>query len=326
MNYTPYIPRRDYAERTKEKIGDKGELIGFYKDEEGHHYRLVKFYKCGHECYIGTGNSLECKNKDCLYEKMSKIRKISHNRPEVKAKMTQINIENNAKPEVKEKHKRIFKQYWGNEENKKKQSNKKAEFFSIEKNRKTHSETLKEYYATHEEYKKEITARLTDWRNLATDEEIEAVNIKRIKTMNTPERREKTSANFREYYSDIENKKQYLNRVVKQQRNRKNKFEMIFKKLLDDHGIDYVWQYPLITEDGKGFVIDFYLPDYELYVNIDGSCHGFNGKIKNPIVDMHVASDDMLNNYCEQHGLNIVHVDTRDLKGLNFDLREVIGT
>lgn len=326
MTYIQYTPRSTTVEHIKEKLDGKGELLGFYKDERGYRYSLIRFNECGHECYIGAKASLECKNKQCLYEKMSRIRKISHNRPEVKEKMRRINIENNAKPEVKAKHKKFFEEYWGDEENRKEQSQKKAAYFSTEENRKSHSERLKEYYAEHEDYKQEVTERLINWRESVSDEELEQINIKRIRKMNTEEARERVSNSFKEYYADIEHKKEYLERVVRQQRKKENKYEMIFKKMLDDHNIEYVWQYPIITEDGKGFVIDFYLPQYELYVNIDGSIHGFNGKIQNALVDMRSYSDKLLDDYCENKGLNICHVDTRDLKGLNFDIKEVIGT
>lgn len=324
MNYTQYIPRKDYAERVCEKLGDKGEILGFYKDERGYRYTLIKFHECGHECYIGTGKNLECKEKTCLFERMSRIRKISHNRPEVKAKMRQINIENNAKPDVKEKHKKFFKKYWGSEESRNKQSKKKTAYFESEENRQAHSKMLKEYYETHEEYKKEISERLIKWRESVTDEELEQINIKRIKTMNKEDARKRASSNFKKYYSDTEHKKEYLERVAIQQRVQMNKFEMIFIKILEDNHIDYIWQYPIITDDGKGFVIDFYLPEYELFVNIDGSIHGFNGKIDNAIVQLRSASDIALDNYCKQKGLKIIHVDTRDLKGLCFDIKEVI--
>lgn len=325
MNYIPYTPKADNAERIKKKLNGKGELLGFYKDERGYRYSLIKFCDCGHECYIGSGGNLECNNKKCLYEKMSRIRKVSHNRPEVKAKMRKINSENNAKPEVKAKHKKFFLEYWGKEENKNKQSRRKTQFYNTDQNRRSHSEILKAYYAEHEDYKKEITERLTNWRKSASDDELEEVNIKRIKTMNMPEHREKASAAFKEYYSNAENKKKYLERVARQQRNKKNKFEMIFIKILEDHNIDYVWQYPILTEDGKGFVIDFYLPEYEFFVNIDGSIHGFNGEIHNFVVDRRLYSDYMLDEYCKSHNLNICHIDTRDLKGFNFNIEEVIN-
>lgn len=325
MSYIRYTPKKNTVYKIKERLGNRGDILGFYKDERGYRYTLVKFYECGHECYIGNGRNLECNEKTCLYKKMSRIRKISHNRPEVKAKMRQINIENNAKPEVKEKHKKFFQQFWGSSDNREEQAQKKKAFFDSEKNRQAHSELLKEYYDTHEEYKEEIAERLIRWRESATKEELEQINTKRIKTMNQEDARERASNHFKEYYSDIEHKEKYLDRVVKQQRNQKNKFEMMFIQILEDNHIEYVWQYPIITDEGKGFVIDFYLPKYELFVNIDGSIHGFNGKIKNALVDTRSASDAMLDRFCEQKGYKIVHVDTRELKGFCFDIKEVIA-
>lgn len=48
MNYTQYSPRKDYEERLREKLGDKGTVLGFYKDERGYCYSLVRFHECGH--------------------------------------------------------------------------------------------------------------------------------------------------------------------------------------------------------------------------------------------------------------------------------------
>lgn len=324
MNYTPYRPRRDFVERIKEQLDSKDELLGFYRDERGYHYKLIRFHECGHECYIRAGASLECKDKKCLYEKMSRIRKISHNRPEVKAKMRQINIENNARPEVKEKHKKFFTEYWGKEENRKIASQKKTEYFSHEENRKAQSERRKIYFLD-ENNRKKSAQYFKEWKKTATPEE-KALRKQKIKeTMLKPENRQRISTQMRGYFSDPGVKWNYLQTRAAQERQRANRDEVYFINILENKNIQYVWQVPFMTESGKGYIFDFYLPEFNLYVNVDGGIHGTETDNGNYFIEAKKEADRMLDEYCKEYGINLCHISVKNLRSDDFNLKEVIN-
>ena len=52
-----------------------------------------------------------------------------------------------------------------------------------------------------------------------------------------------------------------------------SKGEQRIKKFLDVNNIKYIHQYPLKTENNCHLTVDFYLPDYDLYIEYDGEQH-----------------------------------------------------
>lgn len=286
--YIEYTPKQGAGESVRERLFGKGELIGFYKRTQNNStYYRIKFYDCGHECFIRAGKVLECNNKDCVSKRMSAKRKIIFNTPEYKAKMSGISKNAQSREDVKEKHRQFFSEYWGKEENRQSQSKKKLEYFTDADNRKAQSERTKKYFT------------------------------------NT-ENRERVSKSVKNVYSNREYKQKYLEKRAEVERAKQNSDEMFFKNILEHLGIDYVWQVPLLTDYGKGFVFDFYIPCADVYINIDGSIHGTDFKYASKYVEQKKANDEALDDYCRTHNINFCHITVSTLHSANFNLKEVI--
>lgn len=287
--YTEYSPKKGAGDGIKEKLQGKGELLGLYRREScsAAFYR-IKFYSCGHECFIRSGKTLECNNKNCVSKKMSAKRKEVFNAPEYRAKLCEISKEVQSRPEVKEKHRNFFSSYWGQESNRQAQSKKKTEYFADEDNRKAQAEKTRQYFTN-------------------------------------SENRERLSKSAKAMFKDESFMEKYLIGRAEAERKRQNCDEIFFLNMLEKMGIDYVWQVPLITDYGKGFILDFYIPCVDLYVNIDGSVHGIDYKYTNPIVEKKKAGDKELDDYCRTHNINLCHVSVKTLRSSKFDLKEVIN-
>jgi very-short-patch-repair endonuclease len=68
---------------------------------------------------------------------------------------------------------------------------------------------------------------------------------------------------------DIEKINDYRNKLVRN----KTFAENWIAKLLDYSGIEYYFQYPIVIDDCKFFILDFYIPSLKLYLEIDGKQH-----------------------------------------------------
>jgi len=67
------------------------------------------------------------------------------------------------------------------------------------------------------------------------------------------------------------NKTQAYN-LRRDQRNKKYHYEIIFKNLLDEFGINYIWQNPFYDKN-RYVCVDFYFPKNRIVVEIDGFFH-----------------------------------------------------
>jgi very-short-patch-repair endonuclease len=55
--------------------------------------------------------------------------------------------------------------------------------------------------------------------------------------------------------------------------NKSTKSEIVIRKLLDANNIEYIQNYPVKINDKCTFFVDFYLLDYNCYLEIDGAYH-----------------------------------------------------
>ena len=80
---------------------------------------------------------------------------------------------------------------------------------------------------------------------------------------------------------------------AKRERRKANKDEVYFKDLLEKHNIKYIWQKPYIFKNNKHCIFDFYLIDYDLYINIDGSFHdNWNDCIIGDMITNNLSKDE----------------------------------
>lgn len=324
--YVEYFPKNGAEEKARTDLSNKGELLGFCKrnGDNKHAYYHIKFTECGHECFIRSGKNLECNHKECVSKRMSEIRRDIFGRPEHKEKMKKISQEVQSRPEVREKLKKHFKEYWGKEENRKAQAEKKKKYFADADNRQAQSKRMSEYFSKKENRGKASEA-MKKWYASMPNEKKQQMYQNRLITFSKPEYRAKTSQIKKAMFANYDYKIKYLERRAETERIRQNKDEMIFIQLLQNKGIEYVWQVPMITESGKGYVFDFYLPEFDLYINVDGGIHGIDRKPGNKIVDRKREDDKKLDKYCLEHDINLCHINANKLCSMNFDLEEVIN-
>jgi len=50
-------------------------------------------------------------------------------------------------------------------------------------------------------------------------------------------------------------------------------YELEFKKILDQVGTPYIFQHPVVCEQNYLYILDFYIPEYRIAIELDGSQH-----------------------------------------------------
>jgi len=58
------------------------------------------------------------------------------------------------------------------------------------------------------------------------------------------------------------------------------KWELIFKEILEQAKIPYVFQFPIVCEQNFLYIVDFYLPTYNVIFELDGAQHSTKDAIK----------------------------------------------
>lgn len=77
----------------------------------------------------------------------------------------------------------------------------------------------------------------------------------------------------------LEGLRQFLNRQAKKNRNNLGKWENILAKHLRDLGYRFKMQYPIIHKT-FGYIVDFLLTDYPIFIEVDGKWHFTKDQIK----------------------------------------------
>jgi len=59
------------------------------------------------------------------------------------------------------------------------------------------------------------------------------------------------------------------------------KWEQILYDILTKHNYNFIFQHPVVTKNNSLFILDFYFPEYKLFLEADGkSTHGSKAQIK----------------------------------------------
>ncbi len=61
---------------------------------------------------------------------------------------------------------------------------------------------------------------------------------------------------------------------------RATSWELTFREILERAGIPYIFQYPVVCEKNFLYILDFYLPDYNIAFELDGAHHYEKNKVK----------------------------------------------
>ena len=158
--------------------------------------------------------------------------------------------------------------------------------------RRTHnSEKMKKYYREHQERIKELSINaLNQWNNKSDEEKI------------------KYSEMMKSWWNSLDNNsyiklQEKISKGIENSNDKKflsNKLENDFAVILDEYQINYIRQYgtvELYDTNSEWFKIyskhskflgyrknwDFYLPDYDIYIDIDGPYHTFAGDYNHPL-------------------------------------------
>lgn len=203
--------------------------------------------------------------------------------------------------------------------------NKRSEWYQIiinlnqsEERRKHNSEKMKKYYETHPERIRELSiAALNQWNDKSDEEKREYSEMMKSWW---------NSLNDKDYI-DLQKK---ISKGIENSNDKKflsNKLENDFASILDENKITYIRQYgtvELYDTNSDWFKIyskhsnflgyrknwDFYLPDYDIYIDIDGPYHTFTGDYNNPLPEVvkYLAKKEFKNYSTMQH-----YYDTRRL-------------
>ena len=210
-------------------------------------------------------------------------------------------------PETKRKRLESFKKTCSTEEHKIKMSKAMKESHNTEAYKIKSSFSQKRRYENIDERLRQSN-KMKEYYKDETNKKF--VGQKTKEAMNNKEIRDKLSKNISAAFQTKHAKMNHLIGNAKQQRNRKNKYELLFIKLLENNNIEYNWQVPILTDiNNKGFIIDFYLPKYSLYINIDGSAHIY-----------HKKQDELLDTWCIKNNMKLLHINVKDLDNINLKL------
>ena len=94
--------------------------------------------------------------------------------------------------------------------------------------------------------------------------------------------------------------------------------------ILQDEEIDYIYQYKLTTEQ-RDFVIDFYLPKYNMFIEYNGQQHYvpieyFGGEIQ---FQKQLNRDNLLRTYCKANNIQLVEISYNE-KNIEKALKDIL--
>jgi very-short-patch-repair endonuclease len=98
-------------------------------------------------------------------------------------------------------------------------------------------------------------------------------------------------------------------RYIVELRKKATKSELIFKKMLDENNVKYIFQKGFIS---KGFhcIVDFYIPKRKICFEIDGGVH---------LSKMQIEKDRKKDNYLiKTRGFTVIRIKNEDVKNVNI--------
>lgn len=123
------------------------------------------------------------------------------------------------------------------------------------------------------------------------------------------ERFQTTFRNFRDRYV----------RSCRKCRNIKSKLEIFVEKILKKHKIDFIEQYSFedcVSKNNKKLPFDFYLPNNNLIIEVDGEQHFTERAFNKDILEFadRLINDAIKNSFCEDNNINILRIPYFDIE------------
>ena len=99
-------------------------------------------------------------------------------------------------------------------------------------------------------------------------------------------------------------------------------YNMYIRQFLEKNNIDHEYEYPVII-DGVRYRFDFYLPEYNLFIEYDGQQHyeptrfcGNNDEENERILKETQRRDKIKNHYCEDNNINLLRIPYWESKNI----------
>lgn len=152
----------------------------------------------------------------------------------------------------------------------------------------------------------------------STQEYYEKRNSTFRNTVSSEDYKNKMSMTQRNRLKTLNNREKLLNGIKKGQILKSSLDELQAIEFFKSHNIKYEWQVPLLLKEqlGYDFVIDFYLPEYNIYININNNVH---------TLLEHEKRDKLLQNYLGNQLVQIYY-DFRDVncKSIDYQLKTIL--
>lgn len=109
---------------------------------------------------------------------------------------------------------------------------------------------------------------------------------------------------------------------------RESKGEGLIKEYLDNHNISYMMGYKYDDcRDKKPLPFDFYLSDYNICIEFDGSQHFKSSSLwdKNGDLTIRKQHDKIKTNYCKNKGIKLIRISYKQVNNINGILNRELG-
>jgi very-short-patch-repair endonuclease len=84
---------------------------------------------------------------------------------------------------------------------------------------------------------------------------------------------------YKKLVKTMKHRRIHANKLMESQRKLRNVYELKFRVMLLEMGVRYIWQNPFYDKD-RYVCVDFYLPEYNIVIEIDGNVHGKPEKVQ----------------------------------------------
>ena len=180
------------------------------------------------------------------------------------------------------------------------------------------SETMRRYNKEHPENSIKISRGTIAGMANMTKEEKEKMIAKSVKGHKEKNSYVNGPNSRKEQLMHYDYRIRYLIQHSNTLRNRPSSLEKKFESILQELNINYFSQpwldfYELYK---TYFICDFYLFDYDLFINIDGFFHQADKG--------HIERDNLLDSICNKYDINILHITGDDLSNEKFDLKGLL--
>lgn len=263
-----HMQGRKLSDETKRKISESGKIAQNKPEMKQKHSETSKKMWADNNARQKNSEKLKKLWKDETFkQKQHESRKIAQNKPEVKQKRSEISKKLWENPEYREKLTKLQKEIQNRDAVKEKISEASKKLWENPEYREKRNNALKESLNKPEVKQKRSENTKLMWENPEYRE-------KQNKIQSSDEWLQKISESSKQRWEDPEYREKRYNTLKQNNSFSTSKIEAELKNYFDSNNIEYISQY---KSDLYPFCCDFYFPDKDLYVEIQG-CWTHGGK------------------------------------------------